>query len=120
MMGRSQLWTSDTRVPTVLVGLLMDREMLDARIDDRMEEIAAAAGEEVWAADLAGASPTARNALGFEELLVGDVEGLKRSTRQLARRQLTWMRKLPDITVIDVSGREAEDVAAEVADRLDR
>ena len=39
--------------------------------------------------------PTARKALGFEELLAGDVEAMKRSTRRYARRQLTWMRKLP-------------------------
>ena len=33
-------------------------------------------------------------ALGFDELLVGDIERMKRRTRNYARRQLTWMRKL--------------------------
>jgi tRNA dimethylallyltransferase len=104
----------------VLVGLVMDRDALNARIDERMEAIAAAAGDEVRAADAARASPTARKALGFEHLLTGDVDGMKRTARQLARRQLTWMRKLPDITVIDVSRREPDDVAAEVAKLLPR
>src|SRR5690242_9555952 len=64
----SQLWSERTRHPTVLVGLVMDRAALDERIDARMEAIAAAATGEVRAADAAGASVTARKALGFEEL----------------------------------------------------
>jgi tRNA dimethylallyltransferase len=113
--GESQLWTTHTRVPTVLVGLVMDRELLNARIDTRMEAIAAAAADEVRAADAAGASQTARKAVGFEELLRGDVEGMKRRARQFARRQTTWMRKLPDIHVVDISRREPREVAAELA-----
>ena len=69
------------------------------------------------AATLASISPTARKALGFEELLTGDVEAMKRRTRNYARRQLTWMRKLADVQVIDVTDRSAEDVAAEVIRR---
>jgi tRNA dimethylallyltransferase len=117
--GTSQLWTSDTRVPTVLAGLVMDRDILDTRIDERMEAIAAAAGDEVRAADAAGASPTARKALGFQELLAGDVEALKRSTRRLARRQLTWMRKLPRVNVLDTTGRAPRDLAEQVAELLE-
>jgi tRNA dimethylallyltransferase len=118
--GESQLWTSETRHPTVLAGLVMDREALYARIDTRMEAIAAAALEEVRAADAAGASHTARKALGFEDLLRGDVEAMKRKARQLARRQLTWMRKLPGVHVIDVTERDPGDVASEVASLRDR
>jgi tRNA dimethylallyltransferase len=118
--GESQLWTAETRHPTVLAGLVMEREALYARIDARMEEIAAAALEEVRAADAAGASHTARKAHGFEDLLRGDVEGMKRRARQFARRQLTWMRKLPGVEVIDVTGREPADVATEVAALRDR
>ena len=54
----------------------------------------------------AGASETARKALGFDELLAGDVEAMKRRTRNLARRQLTWMRKLAGVEVIDVDDRD--------------
>ena len=57
---------------------------------------------------------TARKALGFEDLLAGDVEAMKRRTRNYARRQLTWMRKLAGIVVIDVGERALADVAGEI------
>jgi tRNA dimethylallyltransferase len=110
--GPNRLWTSDTRHPTRLVGLVMDREALYERIERRVDAmIAAGAMEEVRRAHAAGASETARKALGFEELLTGDVDAMKRRTRNYARRQLTWMRKLPDVELVDVTGRQAEDVA---------
>ena len=56
---------------------------------------------------------TARKALGFEDLLAGDVEATKRRTRNYARRQLTWMRKLAGVNELDISDRSADDVAAE-------
>jgi tRNA dimethylallyltransferase len=63
---RSQLWTSDTRVPTLLVGLVVDREELYRRIDARVDAmVAAGAEDEVRMAEAAGASRTARKALGF-------------------------------------------------------
>jgi len=68
----------------------------------------------VRAAHAAGASPSARQALGFDELLAGDVEAMKRRTRNYAKRQLTWMRKLPGAELVDVTGREPDDVAAEL------
>jgi tRNA dimethylallyltransferase len=108
-----QLWTRDTRHPTRLVGLTMEREALKRRIAERVDEmVAAGAIDEVRRAT--NASPSARKALGFRELLEGDVEAMKTNTRRYARRQLTWMRKLPDVTLIDVTGRTADDVAREV------
>jgi tRNA dimethylallyltransferase len=111
--GPNRLWTEETRHPTRLVGLTMQRDALYARIDARVAAmVAAGAVAEVRAAHAAGASDTARKALGFEELLAGDVEAMKRRTRNYARRQLTWMRKLAGVEVIDVTGREADEVAA--------
>jgi tRNA dimethylallyltransferase len=111
----SELWSTAMRHPTLLVGLVMDRERLYAGIDARVEAmLAAGVQEEVRRANAAGASVTARKALGFEELLVGDIEAMKRRTRNYARRQLTWMRKLAAVNLIDVTGREAEEVAAEI------
>jgi tRNA dimethylallyltransferase len=115
----SQLWSADMRHPTLLVGLVMDRAVLDRLIDARMEGIAAAALDEVRAADAAGASATARKALGFEDLLRGDVEGMKLKARRLARRQLTWMRKLHGVHVVDATGRDPADIAREVVQMLD-
>jgi tRNA dimethylallyltransferase len=113
--GESQLWTGATRHPTLLVGLTMEREALYARIDARVDAmIAAGVVDEVRRADAAGASATARKALGFDELLAGDVEAMKRRTRNYARRQLTWMRKLAGVQVLDVTGRPPTLSAAEV------
>jgi tRNA dimethylallyltransferase len=114
--GPSQLWTDEVRHPTLLAGLTLEREELYARIDARVDAmVAAGAREQVLRAHAAGASETARKALGFEELLTGDVEAMKRRTRNYARRQLTWMRKLAGVRTIDVTGRSAEAVAAEIA-----
>jgi tRNA dimethylallyltransferase len=113
--AESQLWTTETRHPTRLIGLVMEREALNARIDARVDAmIAAGVIEEVRAAHAAGASPSARQALGFDELLQGDIEAMKRRTRNYAKRQLTWMRKLPGSQLVDVTGREPDEVAREL------
>ena len=63
----SELWTARLRHPTLLCGLVMEREALYARIGERVEAmVAAGAAEEVRRADAAGASRTARAALGFD------------------------------------------------------
>jgi tRNA dimethylallyltransferase len=112
----SELWTSDTRVATRLFGLTMEREALYARIEARVDQIVASGGgDEARRAARAGASRTARVALGFEELLAGDVEAMRRRTRQYARRQLTWMRKLEGVTMLDATGRSPRELAEEVA-----
>ncbi len=111
--GRSQLWTADCRHPTRLIGLVMERDALYRRIDERVDRmVAGGALDEARAAERAGASPGVRQALGFAALLAGDVDQMKRQTRNYARRQLTWMRKLADVEIVDVSGRSADDVAA--------
>ncbi len=113
--GPSQLWSEELRHPTLLVGLTMEREALYAAIDARVEAmLAAGAREQVLRAHAAGASETARKALGFDELLAGDVEAMKRRTRNYAKRQLTWMRKLAGVRTIDVTGREPQAVAREI------
>ena len=93
----------------------MERSALYEQIDRRVDEmIARGAIEEVRRAHAAGASGTARKALGFDELLVGDVDGMKRRTRNYARRQLTWMRKLAAVNPIDITGRTPDEVAREI------
>jgi tRNA dimethylallyltransferase len=76
--------------------------------------LAAGAVEEVRRADAAGASATARKALGFEELLRGDVEAMKRRTRNYARRQLTWMRRLEDVQILDASAASPAELAGQL------
>ena len=103
------------RHSTLLVGLVMEREQLYERIDARVDAmVAAGAQDEVRRARAAGASLTARKALGFEELLAGDVDSMKRRTRNYARRQLTWMRKLAAVHTVDTTARSPASVAGEV------
>ena len=118
--GQSRLWTARLRHPTLLCGLLMERAALYERIEERVDAmVAAGVADEVRRADAAGASRTARAALGFQELLDGDVAGMKRRTRNYAKRQLTWLRRLPAVHTIDVTGADAEGAAAEI-ERLAR
>jgi tRNA dimethylallyltransferase len=111
----SELWSPQTRHPTAIFGLNMDRERLYERIDTRTEAIVAAgARAEVERAEEAGPSRTARKALGFEEVLSGDLARMQQRSRNYARRQLTWMRKVPNLSWIERADRDDAAVAAEI------
>jgi tRNA dimethylallyltransferase len=115
----SELWSPQTRHPTAIFGLNMEREALYARIDARTEAIVAAgARAEVERAEEAGPSRTARKALGFDEVLSGDLARMQQRSRNYARRQLTWMRKVPNLSWIDRGGRDDVEVAAAIAGAL--
>ncbi|MFL5834573.1 MAG: tRNA (adenosine(37)-N6)-dimethylallyltransferase [Solirubrobacterales bacterium] len=115
----SELWSPETRRPTTIFGLDMDRAQLYERINARTEAIVAAgAAEEARRAESLGPGRTARKALGFDELLSGEVEAMKKRSRNYARRQLTWMRKIPDLEPIDRTGLGDEKVAAAILNRL--
>jgi tRNA dimethylallyltransferase len=108
----SELWSPQTRHPTTIVGLDMDRARLYERIDTRTEAIVAAgAAAEARRADALGPGRTARKALGFDEVLAGDLETMKKRSRNYARRQLTWMRKIPDLVYLDRTGLGDDEVA---------
>lgn len=99
-------------LPWAIVGLDVPREVLDARIAERYRrQLAAGFVEEVraLAARPAGLSATARQALGYRELLDHVergapldecVEEAVRRTRRFARRQQRWFRRDPRITWI--------------------
>ncbi len=115
----SELWSPDTRHPTTIFGFDMDRARLYERIDARTEAIVTDGAEkEVRRAEALVPSRTARKALGFDELLAGDVELLKKRSRNYARRQLTWMRKIPNLHAIDRTDRTDAEVATEIMARL--
>jgi tRNA dimethylallyltransferase len=116
-----RMWSETARVPTTIVGITIDRDELRERIEQRVDDmVRLGVIEEVRSADIAGASRTARAAIGFEELLDDDVEAMKRAQWRYARRQLTWMRRMDDVEQIDRSGRSNAEVAAEVVAILDR
>jgi tRNA dimethylallyltransferase len=121
------MWTAELRRPALLVGLSMGREELARRIDARVDAmVAAGAAEEARAAADAGASRTARAALGFEQLVAdidaspsGDaIEAIKSAHRAYARRQLTWMRRMEGVELVDRMGRNDREVAAEIVKML--
>ena len=112
----SELWSPETRHPTAIFGLDMDREKLYERIDARTEAIVAAgARDEVVRAETAGPSRTARKALGFDEVLNGELERMQQRSRNYARRQLTWMRKIPNLHRIDRTGLTDTAAATQIA-----
>lgn len=111
----SELWSGETRHPTRIFGLDMDRAKLYERIDARVDWIVANGGEEeARRAGELGAGRTARKALGLNELLAEDLETMKRRSRNYARRQLTWMRKIPNLTTIDRTDASDAQVAARI------
>jgi tRNA dimethylallyltransferase len=115
----SELWSPETRRPTAIFGLDMDRAKLYERIDARTKAIVGAgAREEVVRAEEAGPSRTARKALGFDEVLTGDLELMQKRSRNYARRQLTWMRKIPNLHWIDRTDLSDTAVATEMANQL--
>jgi len=116
----SELWSGETRHPTRIFGLDMDRAKLYERINDRVDAIIAGGGEEeARRADALGPGRTARKALGLNEVLAGDLETMKRRSRNYARRQLTWMRKIPDLTTIDRTNLTDAETAMLTGRKLD-
>ena len=95
----------------------MDRARLYERIDARVDAIVAGGGaEEARRADALGPGRTARKALGLNEILASELETMKRRSRNYARRQLTWMRKIPNLTTIDRTDLSDAEIAAVICD----
>jgi tRNA dimethylallyltransferase len=125
-----ELWSAGGRYAHRLFALVPheDRAALKERIDRRVDEmLAAGALDEVAAARAAGPfSRTAAQAIGVRELcavLDGELAlpeaaaRMKARTRALARRQLTWMRRLPAASLVPVAGRSPAAVAGDILDR---
>jgi tRNA dimethylallyltransferase len=110
-----RLWTEDTRLPTRIIALELPLDELDRRIEERTRAMAAAgAADEARAAWERPLSATARKVLGLEEFatLPPDqaVDAVAAGTRKLARYQRKWLRRLPNVLVLD-AGRPPEELA---------
>jgi tRNA dimethylallyltransferase len=113
--------------PFTLVGIRFDPGVHDARIERRFAELLdRGLLDEVraLAARPGGLSRTARQALGYRELLAHVEEGVplddavaeaKRRTRAFARRQWAWFRRDPRISWLDPAG----DLVAQLLARWD-
>lgn len=119
--GNSEgLWTERLRRPTRLFGLTLERAVLRQAIGERVDRmVTAGAASEVVRAAAAGASRTARAAIGFRELEAGDIEAMKRAQSAYARRQLTWMRRMPGVEPMDRTHLSDVAVAERIAVALD-
>jgi tRNA dimethylallyltransferase len=83
------------------------REELHRRIDERVDAmLAAGLVEEIRRLTESPhvLSRTARQALGYREVLEGTIEAIKPRTRQFAKRQMTWFRSLEECKWIKLSG----------------
>jgi tRNA dimethylallyltransferase len=114
----NRLWTEDTRLPTTIVALELPVEVLDDRIEERTRAMAAAgAAEEARAAWQLPLSDTARKVMGLEQFatLPEDeaIVAVAQATRQLARYQQKWLRKMPGVVRLD-GNRSAAEVADEI------
>ena len=124
------LWSGATRHPTRLFGLVVDRAVLRARIDERTPRLleAGIAQVEDLLASPNGLSATAERAHGVEDIrdhLAGRIDRaecerrLAARTRQYAKRQDTWRRRLPRLEAVPADGPAAQvarDIAARLAD----
>ena len=104
----------------LLVGLTVDRELLRTRIDARVDAMVAArrrGGGRAAPIAPAPRAPRGRRSAS-RSCSRATSEAMKRAQWRYARRQLTWMRRMEDVTQIDRSGRDDADVAAEIVARL--
>jgi tRNA dimethylallyltransferase len=113
-----RLWTTDTRHHTILVGLELEDEVLDARIAERAHAMAAAgAPDEARRAWKRPLSATARKVMGLEAFatLPEDeaVREVIRANRRLARYQRKWLRRLPGVARL-AGDRPAAVIADEI------
>jgi tRNA dimethylallyltransferase len=114
------LWSEDTRRPTLVVGLEVPPDALERRIVTRTDEMLdRGVVAEARCALRASISPTARQALGLEELVSLPPEDARERiivrTRRYAAYQRKWMRRIPGVVLVDAE-RPAEEVADAIVD----
>lgn len=98
----------------LVIGLTMTRDKLYARIDQRVDTMLAAdLADEVAGLLAAGVPPAAQSlqAIGYKEMVAHLTGGtdltaaaarIKQATRNFAKRQFTWFRRMPYIEWVDV------------------
>jgi tRNA dimethylallyltransferase len=101
----NRLWERATRRPTVIVGLDVPRDVLERRIRARAEGMfARGVVDEVREALASPVSRTAEKTLGLAEigeLGVDALEPVVVRTRRYAAYQRKWMRRIPDLVLLD-------------------
>jgi tRNA dimethylallyltransferase len=116
--SRDQLWSGETRHPTIVFALEVPREELERRIVTRAHAMFDSGVEDEVRRALAGhVSHTARHALGLDEIarLPRDeaMAAVVLRTRRYAAYQRKWMRKMPNLIRVEAA-RPADEVADEI------
>jgi tRNA dimethylallyltransferase len=116
--AEDRLWTGGTRRPTMVFGLELGREALERRIRRRTEEMfARGVVDEVRAALRGPLSRTVEKTLGLREIAsLEPEEALERivvRTRRYAAYQRKWMRRIPNIELLD-GERDPAVIAGEI------
>ena len=116
--AREGLFAGAWRHPTLVVGLDVPKQVLEARIAERTRRMFdAGAVDEVRAALAGEPSPTARRVIGLDEVatLPRDeaIEAILLRTRRYAAYQRKWMRRLEGLVMV-AADRPPEEVAAEI------
>jgi tRNA dimethylallyltransferase len=111
---RDRLWATETRRPTLVLGLDVPKHVLERRIEERTDQMfARGVVEEVLAALSGPVSTTAEKALGLREIASLPPQEARASlvvrTRRYAAYQRKWMRRIPGIVMIDAD-RPADEV----------
>jgi len=113
-----RLWADETRHPSVIFGLEVPREELLRRIEARTQAMFESGVEAEVAGALAGPiSPTARKALGLEEIAslgrAEAIDAVNLRTRRYAAYQRKWMRRIPGLVSVAADrppGEVADDI----------
>jgi tRNA dimethylallyltransferase len=115
---RSTLWEHEPRYPTTVFGLDVPADEVRRRIERRTQEMFAAGVEDEVRTALEGAiSHTAARIHGLQDvraLVAGEIdrsEAVRRlavRTRQYAKRQRVWMRRLPGLISVRSAGELLE------------
>ena len=125
-----QQWgDSAARHPAIWFGLTWDKDALNRRINARVKQMIAAG----WVDEVrsllgrfGSLSKTAAEATGYAELidhvhgrisLDDAVEEIKIATRQLARRQMKWLRRFPNVTWLE-GDQSADQLARQIENAL--
>jgi tRNA dimethylallyltransferase len=108
-----ELWSSDTRRPTLVFGLDVPDDVLEARIRARAASmLERGVVEEARAALARPLSRSARKVMGlvdFAELPAAQAcEALIANNRRLARYQRKWMRRIPGLIPLEADRPPAE------------
>jgi len=112
-----RLWSTHTRLSSLVVGLDVPPDELERRIVVRTDSMfARGVVEEVRSALEGSVSKTAENALGLREIASLSSDDARARivarTRQYAAYQRKWMRRIPGLVMVDATRPTAEVVDA--------